>query len=180
MTDYRDTPAARPALAELRPGDVLTPKQAEAFSLAEIHAQGLRLDYDGDGMGGTAVNVLAMLPEPRTYYSARDAEGGRTLTRATYREPEGLRLTGDGTLQHPLTAVVQPGFALVRVKAGDKSATLSGDLSLLCMALEVAAEKFDQNAETCGAEFSDLGDVFRKQAADARALLAQAIEARDA
>lgn len=57
--DYRDTPARRPAPHDLQAGDVLTPNQADRLRPEELRAQGLALEYDGDGMGGTAVSVIA-------------------------------------------------------------------------------------------------------------------------
>lgn len=40
------------------------------------------------------------------------------LVQMTYREPEGFKITGDGTLQHPLTAVLAPGAARVCLPIG--------------------------------------------------------------
>lgn len=58
MSDYRNNPAQRPLATQLRSGDVITPRQADEIAAAELAARGLRLEYDGDGMGGTACAVV--------------------------------------------------------------------------------------------------------------------------
>lgn len=58
--DYRDTPTARPTSEEIQCGDVVTPKQAEGLFAAELATRRLQLQWDGDGMGGTAVVVVAL------------------------------------------------------------------------------------------------------------------------
>lgn len=59
--DYRDTPAARPTVDALRAGDVITPRQAENLEPDTLRTRGLCLQYDGDGLGGTAVAVVEAL-----------------------------------------------------------------------------------------------------------------------
>lgn len=62
MTDYRDTPAARPWSKSLEVGDVLTPMQADSIDSTRLRDFGLALHYDGDGVGGTAVAVVRIEP----------------------------------------------------------------------------------------------------------------------
>lgn len=62
-----------------------------------------------------------------------------------------------------------------------RNVTLRGNLSTLCAALELAAEKYDQNARECrGANFGRLADQFERQAREAREMLEQAYDQRDA
>jgi hypothetical protein len=49
-------------------------------------------------------------------------DGGGDLCDVVYREPEGLKITGDGSLQAPLTVEIAPHLALVR--KGDAFASI--------------------------------------------------------